>query len=88
MTREDQIREVERGFSELVEFAGTSWSNIAIVAKVNLLREAVIQLYRPTKAGRPRRPLKVGVPLAAPRPPPPPPEPFEPVHVDETTRWG
>lgn len=74
MTREDQIREIELGFSEL-----------AISAKVKLVHESVAKLYRPVLAGRKRRPLKVGIPLA---PPPAPPEPFEPVQVDETTRWG
>lgn len=87
MTREDQIREIEKGFSELIEFAGESWSNLAIVDRVKVVHESVIKLYRPVLAGRKRRPAKVGVPLAAPWEPAPP-EPFEPVHVDENTRWG
>lgn len=85
MTREDQIREIELGFSELAELAENSWSNIAIAAKASLVHESVKKLYRPVLSGRKRRPIKVGIPLA---PPPSPPEPFEPVQVDETTRWG
>lgn len=85
MTREDQIREIELGFLELIQFAGESWSNLAIVDRVKVVHESVTKLYRPVLSGRKRRPIKVGFPLA---PPPPPPEPFEPVHVDETTRWG
>lgn len=85
MTREDQIREVEIGFLELFQLAENSWSNIAIAAKARLVHESVTKLYRPVLSGRKRRPIKVGFPLA---PPPPPPEPFEPVQVDEHTRWG
>lgn len=89
MTREEQIREVEQGFAELFELAENSWSNLAISAKVKLVHESVARLYRPAvKGARRGRPPKTGVPLVAPRPPPLPPEPFEPVHVDENTRWG
>lgn len=61
MRRDDQIREIERGFGDLACFAGESWSNLAIVAQVKALHEVVKQLY----------------PLTIPAPPPPAPEPAQ-----------
>ena len=79
MTREDQIREVERGFSELVEFAGSSWSNLAIQALVLDLQEKVRPLY----SGREVPDVPLQRRARAKLPPD-----FQPVQVDETTHWG
>jgi hypothetical protein len=90
MTREDQIRKVERGFSDLVIFAEDSWSNLAIVAKVRALRAEVVSLYHwqdPVQPAALKKPARKS-PHRQPKPPPAPPEPFEPVEIDETTRWG
>ena len=90
MTRDEQIRKVERGFAELVSFAEDSWSNLAIVAKVRALRAEVVSLYHfqaPELPPALKKPARKS-PHRAPRRPEAEPEPFEPVQVDETTRWG
>lgn len=92
MTREEQIRKVERGFADLVSFAEDSWSNLAIVAKVRALRAEVVSLYHPVFVEPPAPPPKPtgkrSQRRVAPARPSTPPEPFDPVQVDETTRWG
>lgn len=99
MTRDDQIKAVERGFKDLASFAAGSWSNLAIVDRVNALHLMARDLYPPV--------LVPGPPL--PPPPQPTPEPappkakrkrrvresrlrelqtYEPVQVTASTRWG
>lgn len=79
MTREEQIREVEKGFAELIDFAGTSWSNLAIAALDRELQEKVRPLYSGKEV--PDVPLQRRARAKL------PPD-FQPVHVDENTRWG
>lgn len=94
MSRDEQIRKVERGFAELIEFASESWSNLAIVAKARALRAEVVSLYHPVfveptePPPKPARKRSQRRPAPMPRQPAPPPETFDPVHVDENTRWG
>lgn len=86
--RDEQIARVEQGFQDLAAFARDSWSNLAIVERLLELHAEVRKLYPP-----------VVIEMPAPPPPPPPrpvrialpaglPADFQPVHVEDSTRWG
>lgn len=104
MGRDEQIAAVEQGFKDLAEFARSSWSNIAITDKVKALQLEVEKLYAPVIVVKevPGPPLPPPPPPAPPAEPPKQrrarfrrpaiaprlPDDFQPIHVDENTRWG
>lgn len=104
MGRDEQVAAVEQGFKDLAEFARSSWSNIAITDKVKALHVEVKKLYAPVIVLKEVPGPPVPAPPAPTAEPPKPkprrarfrrpaiaprlPDDFQPIHVDENTRWG
>jgi hypothetical protein len=87
VTRDDQIKAVDQGFKDLAEFAAGTWSNLAIVDRLNALHLMVRELYPPVLVPGPPLPPPV-IPRQKPLPRVDLPEGFEPVEVTDSTRWG
>jgi hypothetical protein len=84
--QDDLIRAAELGFAELKSMAADSWSNLAIVDKVEAVRKLVQPIYEALRAAPVNSAKHKPRPRTSDQPAQRRPEPFDPVHVDNKTQ--